>query len=107
MKRAITLFALLLAVFARADDQILSSNIDRTDVNLFIPDGIKPIRAVLINPADKNVGQNTVWGESCRHWEIAHMGVMMENVDKRNIRPRTITPRQMSDLIAFLQKFQK
>ena len=71
-------------------DRILHCNIDRTDVNLFLPGEVKVVRGVLINPADTSVGTGTVWGESCRHWGMAHMGVMLENVDKRNNRPNTL-----------------
>lgn len=82
---------LLLATLpSHAEDQVLSTNVDRTDVNLFLPDGVKHIRAVFINPADNSVGAGVVWSESCRHWSMAHMGVMLENVDKRNNRPTTI-----------------
>lgn len=40
------------------------------------------IKAVLINPADKDADPGTVWGESVRILVCAHMGVMLENVDK-------------------------
>ena len=108
MKLRIILFAVIatLAVntICHAADQVLSTNIQQTDVNLFIPENAKVIRGVLINPADKNVGVGTVWGESCRHWGMAHMGIMLENVDKRNNRPKTIKNVIEASLKEFAQK---
>jgi hypothetical protein len=81
---------LAIAGLARAEDAVFHTNIEKTDVNLFVPDGLKSIRGILINPADKSVGGGTVWGECCRHWGMVHMGIMLENVDKRNNRPNTL-----------------
>ncbi len=87
---SLVILALLSASCAAAEDMVLHTNIDRTDVNLFLPGGLKVVRGVLVNPADANVGPGSVWGESCRHWDMAHMGLMLENVDKRNNRPNRL-----------------
>jgi hypothetical protein len=84
------LFACSWACHAPAEDTVLHTNIDRTDVSLFLPDGLKVVCGVLINPADTSVGAGTAWGESCRHWGMAQLGLMLENVDKRNNRPNTL-----------------
>lgn len=84
------LIGVAIGSFSQAEDTVLHTNIEKTDVNLFVPDGLKIIRGVLINPADKSVGGGTVSGECCRHWGMAHMGIMLENVDKRNNRPNTL-----------------
>lgn len=87
---SLVILALLSASCAAAEDMVLHTNTDRTNVNLFLPGGLKVVRGVLVNPADANVGPGSVWGESCRHWDMAHMGLMLENVDKRNNRPNTL-----------------
>src|SRR5580765_377485 len=73
-----------------AQDIVLHANIEKTDVNLFLPANVRAIKAVLINPAGKSAGPGTVWGETVRHLGCAHMGVMLENVDKRNNRLATL-----------------
>ena len=84
------LFVCSLAWRAPAEDQILHCNIERTNVNLLIPQDLKTIHGVLIDPANEKVSSRNVWSESCRYWRMAEMGVMLENVDKRNNRPHTL-----------------
>ncbi len=98
------LLGFILCNASRAEDAILHANIERTDANLFIPGGVKVIRGVLINPADKSVGPGTVWGECCRHWGMAHLGLMLENVDKRNNRPNTLRKVIEASLKEFAEK---
>lgn len=96
--RVMPKFCVILSVFlcflpaasTCAQDTVLHTNVERTDANLFLPAGVKVIRGVLINPADKKVGPGSVWDESCRHWGFAHLGLMLEEVDKRNNRPSTL-----------------
>src|SRR5689334_2353840 len=99
----LALLSILPLTAAGAEDTVLHTNVERTDANLFIPGNAKVIRGVLINPADRSVGSGSVWGESCRHWGFAHLGLMLEDVDKRNNRPNTL--RNVID--AALKQFAK
>ncbi len=69
---------------------VLHKNIERTDVNLFLPAKVAVFRAISINPADKSVGPGSTWGETLRSLSAAQMGVMLENVDKRSNRAGVI-----------------
>jgi hypothetical protein len=73
-----------------AKDVVLTANIDKTDITFFLPANVAGVRFVLVNPADKNAGPGSTWGEAMRHLGGAQLGLLMENVGNRNNRPAAL-----------------
>jgi hypothetical protein len=63
--------------------------IDGVDVRIWIPDGVQPLRAVLVNPADVKVDGNDAWTETARSRSCAVMGLLIRDMNRNN-RPRLL-----------------
>ncbi|WP_439630379.1 hypothetical protein [Gemmata sp.] len=82
-------------------DVVLTANIDKTDITFFLPADTAGVRFVLVNPADKNAGPGSTWGEAARGLGGAQLGLLMENVGGRNNRPAALA----KTIAAALEKF--
>jgi hypothetical protein len=91
------------------EDAILHTMIDGVDINLWIPDGVKTLRGVWVDPANAQVGgdpkdpSSAVWEETCRNLDCGRVGMILQDMNRNN-RPTILQKALLAALKEFAAK---
>jgi hypothetical protein len=82
-------------------DRVFRTVIDGVNVNLWLPKGVKTLRAAVVFPSDPRVGaENLSWIETCRPLAAAQIGMELQDMN-RNSRETILKNALLATLTQF------